>query len=242
MPDRHEHADPFVGDAPQDERQDTGRGPVDPLEIVDRDDQGRIGREARKGVGGGERDRPRIDRATGCIGSEQRRIEGLAEGDRHPASSGIRGLTEEIAKRGIGQPGLRLRAATLQLRGSRDPRPRRRRPARAWSCRFRRTPRAGAHPAPPRRDRGTRRCHGARGRVPRSLEKVRSLGPVAQPPSPSLRVSCATARAGATLMSTNSLGIPYDARVRGNTAEERETTTCPTPSPPSPRPSCRRRG
>lgn len=63
-------------------------------------------------------------------------------------------------------------------RGIRDSSPPRRRPARSSSCRSRRILRARARPAHPRRSRGTRRLHAARGRVRRSRVKVCSLGPV----------------------------------------------------------------
>ena len=96
------------------EREDPGRWSVDPLEIVDRDDHGRIGGETSQGVGDGKRDGPWIDRATGRLGSQQRRLERLAERGRHPRVQSTRRIAEEIAERSVGQSGFRLRTSTLQ--------------------------------------------------------------------------------------------------------------------------------
>ena len=66
-----------------------------------------------EGVGGRERDGPRFDRATGRIGSQQGRVEGLAEWGRHPVIRGIRDVPEKVAERCVGQSCLGFGTTTL---------------------------------------------------------------------------------------------------------------------------------
>ena len=182
----------------------------------------------------------------GASARQQGRVEGLAERGRHPREQRIRGVTEEIAERGVGQPGLRLRAATLQdavaaTRGLADAGQPERGLADPRGPLEHERARAGLDAIEERGDvmelvvasddRGGRSAHWAL--VAAVLRHRSSL-------------SCASASRRARpdpLISTKSLGIPYDAASSGGTQPRNgRSRPCPTPSPPSPRPSCRRRG
>ena len=111
---REQQGDRLVGQAPRREGEHRGGGPVEPLHVVDGDDERRGARQGAQRGQGGERDGLLVRRRAG-VGDEQRGLE------RAPLRGGevVQRLgvgAEQVAERGVGE-------ARLRLGGTRGDRP-----------------------------------------------------------------------------------------------------------------------
>jgi hypothetical protein len=108
-PERLEDADRLVRQTPEDERQHPGRRAVEPLHVIDRDDDRPACREAAQDVSRGKGDGPGIGRAAGVLAPQRRAVERSAQGTREVVECCLRTVCQEIAKGRVRHPGFRLR-------------------------------------------------------------------------------------------------------------------------------------
>ena len=90
-----------VGEAPDGVRQDRARGIVDPLRVVERDDEPRLARKLLEQRRGRHRQRPLVRKLTGRLGPQDRDVQGVAldRGERrHPIGADLRQEVREPAE------------------------------------------------------------------------------------------------------------------------------------------------
>ena len=111
---REQQGDRLVGQAPRSEGEHRGGGPVEPLHVVDGDDERRGARQGAQRGQGRERDGLLVRRRAG-VGDEQRGLERAPlRGGEVLQRLGVR--AEQVAERGVGE-------ARLRLGGTRGDRP-----------------------------------------------------------------------------------------------------------------------
>ena len=101
-------ADPLVLQAANRESQYPGRRRIDPVEVIDREDERRHHRERSERAEGRHRYRVLIRRRSGGFRPHERDLEGSTLGGRHADGHRLEHVLEEIPERGVGERGLRL--------------------------------------------------------------------------------------------------------------------------------------
>ena len=143
------------------ELEDAARRTVEPLRVVDRDDERPVSREPCEHAGERRCDESRVGRLVGRLAQQRCGESALLHG-RQGGARLVEAHADEVRERGVRKPRLRLRRSCSAARGSRAaPRPRRR-PPTGSSCRSPPGPRARARSAPRGSRRGTERSRPAR--------------------------------------------------------------------------------
>ena len=153
-PGEHED-DGAVVQAPRGEGERVAGGGVQPLEVVDGDQQRAVRRERAQRVPEAERDRAAVGRLTVRFHAQERHLQRRELGGRHALEAPEIHTVEQIDQAREGQLRLRPAGPGRDDTASRAPARRRSRPPRASSCRFRARPSARARASPCLR-RGTR--------------------------------------------------------------------------------------
>jgi hypothetical protein len=117
VPPRQQQEHPAPIEPPQRERELVGRRRIEPLEIVDRDDQRPVLGEHLEGIANGEPERARIHGFRSRVLQQERGLEGAPPRRRQPRQHVVEHTLEQI-------PQACVREAALSLGRSRDENPR----------------------------------------------------------------------------------------------------------------------
>ena len=160
-PARGEHPDPFVPDPPPREGKDERRRGVEPLEIVNREDERALGRQETQGAEGRDRDGALVGRCSVGTLEEQRDPQGIGLRRGKLLEQFLEHGVEQIAEAREREPRFGLGRSCRQDAGSRACAPPRHPPARASSFRLPARRRARIRTDHPRGRRENRRARRA---------------------------------------------------------------------------------
>ena len=103
-PTRPDEQDRRIGQSAQREAERARRRRVEPLEVVDRNDQQLVLRERLQGAADGDAERACVGRAAGRLLEQERDLERAPSRRSKERQNVVEGVVEEVAESGVGEP------------------------------------------------------------------------------------------------------------------------------------------